>query len=415
MSLTKVTNSMISGSAINVLDYGADPTGLTECSAQIQAALTFAYTSGNVLYIPSGRYLVNTSLDVGAGNIGDIVIYGNNATLKTTNTTIQGILYIHGDSAGNRGGRVFIQGVYFEGISKANANIALRLQDLQGVNVQNCKMSFVGKGIRTYNVDIATFANKNYISNCGTGIECDGPSGGQANSFGIQGNLINLCDVGIEYRGGLGANICFNEIDNNNIHVRCGFAGSGSYVATGTTIAYNKFESSYVDATNPQSFVIYLGGGTGTCANALVEHNTILTGASATVGDIVFQVTQVSDNTRIKNNYVAKGNPAYAAYTLVNSGSAVPAYFSQYDTGQTGLVTIAGAATTAVVTFDEPEINTNYNVLVTPNGVAGAPATNAFIVKQVYKTTSNFTLEVVAAPGGVTSIAYAWKVERSIF
>ena len=58
MSLTKVSYSMIKGSPINVLDYGADPTGVNECSSEIQAAIN----AGNSIFIPSGTYKINTTL-----------------------------------------------------------------------------------------------------------------------------------------------------------------------------------------------------------------------------------------------------------------------------------------------------------------------------------------------------------------
>jgi hypothetical protein len=63
MSLTKVTNSMISGAPINVLDFGADATGATNSYAAIQAAFTYATTSGiREIQFPSGVYRIDSSL-----------------------------------------------------------------------------------------------------------------------------------------------------------------------------------------------------------------------------------------------------------------------------------------------------------------------------------------------------------------
>ena len=42
MSLTKVSYSMIAGAEVNVLDYGADPTGVADSTAAIQAAINYA-------------------------------------------------------------------------------------------------------------------------------------------------------------------------------------------------------------------------------------------------------------------------------------------------------------------------------------------------------------------------------------
>lgn len=70
MSLTKVSYSMINGAYINVLDYGADPTGTNDSRAAIQAAIDAAYAQGigtshsnqPVVYLPTGTYKINDSL-----------------------------------------------------------------------------------------------------------------------------------------------------------------------------------------------------------------------------------------------------------------------------------------------------------------------------------------------------------------
>jgi hypothetical protein len=52
MALTKATNSMIEGSAFNVLDFGADPTGGTSSVAAFNSAVA----NGGSVYVPSGVY-----------------------------------------------------------------------------------------------------------------------------------------------------------------------------------------------------------------------------------------------------------------------------------------------------------------------------------------------------------------------
>ncbi|NBS68017.1 hypothetical protein EBT31_03765 [bacterium] len=58
MSLTKISYSMISGAPVNVLDYGADPTGATSS----QSAFVAALATGKSVYIPKGTYLVTGGL-----------------------------------------------------------------------------------------------------------------------------------------------------------------------------------------------------------------------------------------------------------------------------------------------------------------------------------------------------------------
>lgn len=60
MSLTKTTYSMISGAVANILDFGADPTGVTSSSTSIQAALDSSLS----VFMPAGTYKINTPIFV---------------------------------------------------------------------------------------------------------------------------------------------------------------------------------------------------------------------------------------------------------------------------------------------------------------------------------------------------------------
>lgn len=65
MSLTKVTNSMIQGAFINVLDYGASPLGVIDASDQIQAAVDAALLVGGTVFLPKGYYRITKSINIG--------------------------------------------------------------------------------------------------------------------------------------------------------------------------------------------------------------------------------------------------------------------------------------------------------------------------------------------------------------
>lgn len=56
MALTKATFSMISGAVANILDFGADPTGVAPSSSAIQAAINSSLS----VFIPAGTYNINT-------------------------------------------------------------------------------------------------------------------------------------------------------------------------------------------------------------------------------------------------------------------------------------------------------------------------------------------------------------------
>jgi hypothetical protein len=59
MSLTKVTNSMILGAPLNVLDFGADATGATSSQAAFDAVFAKAAIDGSPVYMPTGTYLLD--------------------------------------------------------------------------------------------------------------------------------------------------------------------------------------------------------------------------------------------------------------------------------------------------------------------------------------------------------------------
>lgn len=79
MSLTKVTYSIIQGEVLNVLDYGADPTGVADSASAIQAAIDAAQTLKKSVYLPSGAYKINTKLTISApiGFIGEANLIQN--------------------------------------------------------------------------------------------------------------------------------------------------------------------------------------------------------------------------------------------------------------------------------------------------------------------------------------------------
>lgn len=60
MSLTKVSYSMISGTPLNILDYGADPTGVADSSAAFAAVIG----SNKDVIVPAGNYRFTSSVAI---------------------------------------------------------------------------------------------------------------------------------------------------------------------------------------------------------------------------------------------------------------------------------------------------------------------------------------------------------------
>lgn len=107
MSLTKVSYSMIQGAFANVLDYGADPTGVSDSTAAINSAIA----SGSSVYFPVGTYLttgnhtITNQTITGAGKATTIIkrSSGSNDVFRLVgNGTIQD-LTIDGNSTWGNG------------------------------------------------------------------------------------------------------------------------------------------------------------------------------------------------------------------------------------------------------------------------------------------------------------------------
>jgi hypothetical protein len=99
MSLTKVTYSMIESGMVNVLDFGADPTGVADSTSAINAAFAKANTlyvaysalyNSNIggkpiVYFPEGNYKITSAIGNGQNNV---IVRGVNSVLFSTSTTI---------------------------------------------------------------------------------------------------------------------------------------------------------------------------------------------------------------------------------------------------------------------------------------------------------------------------------------
>lgn len=88
MPLTKVTNSMIVGAAINPQDYGGDNTGVNESHAALTAAAADSASSGFPLYL-NGTYKIRATLNLSAVN----VVHSDNCVIIPTFDTGSAVQY----------------------------------------------------------------------------------------------------------------------------------------------------------------------------------------------------------------------------------------------------------------------------------------------------------------------------------
>lgn len=83
MALTKVTYSMIDGASANVLDFGADPTGVSDSRAAFQAAVDAVIAAGRgTVFVPSGTYVINGTTSPDSFLNGVLFPWDNNYDIR---------------------------------------------------------------------------------------------------------------------------------------------------------------------------------------------------------------------------------------------------------------------------------------------------------------------------------------------
>lgn len=152
MSLTKTSYSMISGSEFNLLDYGADPTGLTDSTAAVQAWLNALYANNASGYAPQGTYLTTgASLTYSASKKFAIRGASKGGTIfKKTGSTTDPVLKFRISSNSYLDLNLNIQDIEIDGNNVASVNgldfDAAALVTLIRVRAKNCVVGLEGAG-----------------------------------------------------------------------------------------------------------------------------------------------------------------------------------------------------------------------------------------------------------------------------
>lgn len=164
MGLTKATFSMVSGTPVNVLDYGAVGDGVTDNTAAIQAALTAG--AGKAVYIPPGDYKLTGYVSVP----NNTTIYGDGIPSRlfadgTVGELLRGVFPCDG---------VTIDGLYLDGGKTSgtadvvvcfytSADLTQSATKNQNITIQNCKFKNASAGIGVENGQYIS-VNNNVIS-----------------------------------------------------------------------------------------------------------------------------------------------------------------------------------------------------------------------------------------------------------
>jgi hypothetical protein len=145
MSLTKATYSMIEGAPVNVLDYGADPTG----AADSTAAFDSAFATGKAVVAPSGTYRINLVIDASSRVLtGE----GIGETVLKPFTATDPVIKLDGDAAGANISFFSFADFSIEGDTRQGDGVSIvNTSDLRGcdhVFMQNIRITDCDKGLR---------------------------------------------------------------------------------------------------------------------------------------------------------------------------------------------------------------------------------------------------------------------------
>ena len=163
MALTKVSYSMISGETANILDFGADPTGVASSTAALDAAIA----TNNAVFIPQGTFLLTGQSVVPSGmrifgvgsskslfkcdttaHTGDFLrVAGGNNDLEHfgmfgTSTAAGTAIYLSAVNVYEFTGYITLND-----INISILNLAVRINNLFDVTLNNCRIFENNKGV----------------------------------------------------------------------------------------------------------------------------------------------------------------------------------------------------------------------------------------------------------------------------
>lgn len=145
-----------------VLDHGADPTGATDSTTELQAAIDAAESAGRAVYLPAGIYLT-TGLTI----TGQVVLFGDGDKFSVIYSTTNAIII---DCSGVAFRGATISGITVRGLVTAgSAQIGLKLDDptyMFGVRLEKSTIEKTG-GIGLYTGKAYSMAVRDlYIDDC---------------------------------------------------------------------------------------------------------------------------------------------------------------------------------------------------------------------------------------------------------
>ena len=234
---------------INVLDFGADPTGVLDATTAIQAALTAA--AGNTLYVPDGTYTVTTMLSMVTA--GSSLVLSNNATINynTSNYAALKITASNCTVSGGLGGG-FVGPAAWDGVNTSPTFGVIWITadkcSVLGTRLYNIrKVGVWAKDVEDCTVSGCLFEG-NYPSASWTGTETghwgvvfDPYVSNSKGNFKLNGNTIKTCVQGCQPGNYGSGGVIQGFIATGNVFESCWNHGIYSNFTNGATITGNNF------------------------------------------------------------------------------------------------------------------------------------------------------------------------------
>ena len=369
MSLTKASYSMITGAVVNVIDFGADPTGATDSTVAIQAAIN-SVTNGTV-YFPNGTYSINTTLNIDADTKISLNLVGNGLASKlhyNGTTSAIPMVYYYGGSNSNFSkieGLQFINN-YRTGDTVLNNVIGVRIGEKNAAATNGdkgtCNVTFTKNQFQYCDTPIEIYSESDQITiqdnyffvwtgyailgtvnplavsgtgNAAVRITNNVLIGGQTGSWAIRGNGSTAYIVG---------NVIQNATSGRGIWLTNGY---------GFNVSCN-----YTESTGPGPFIF-----ADTVANGYIGENEI----GGYPGGYIIDIGASCDNVNIGSNLFAVSGGAPAAHIRIDpAASGVNILGKQQATsGGSNLITgtptfssNGNGETTSLVSIKSPLITT---------------------------------------------------------
>ena len=169
MALTKVSYSMIEGATANVLDFGADSTGVADSTAAIQAAID---SGAGSVYVPAGTYKVTSTININR----PITFFGaGKASTVFSQSTNFDVFYVH------------------DGLNTVMLNV--NLNNFGITNTQARASVISGAGIKLYKTYFSQLSEIK-IFNCYIGINSTQSNVTKYDSVDVtQFNYVGYCSI----------------------------------------------------------------------------------------------------------------------------------------------------------------------------------------------------------------------------